>query len=382
MGKVVLAYAGDMDTSICVHWLKATKNLKVVTFSAHLGQPQSLESLGRGAIEIGASAAHIGDLRERFLEEFAFPTLLADARYELGYLLSSAIARALIAQELVRIAEEEGCEFVAHGCRGIGNDLMRFERSIRALAPDLKILAPFLELDMSEPQAEQLYAQKHGIRVQTPRRGVCNVDQNLWGASVQANPFADLWAETPPETHVLTVPVAETPDEPAYLELEFREGRPVSLDGEAIEPVKLLETLNGLGGRHGVGRVETIENRISGGKSREVYEAPGAEILHRAHQALESIVLDKVTLHFKEPLCRDYGRLVYDGHWFHPLREALDGFFGRFRSKLTGTIRLKLFRGTATVVGRKSPNSLFRPEEVHPSGAEPRTKTRHPRPHP
>ncbi len=378
MAKVVLAYAGDLDTSICVHWLKSAKNLKVVTFSAHLGQPQSLESLGRGAIEIGAGAAHIGDLRERFLEEFAFPTLWAGARYEGGYLLSSAIARALIAQELVRVAEEEGCEFVAHGCRGIGNDLVRFERCIRALAPDLKILAPFQEAGLTEPNADRDYAQRHGIKVQAPRRGQFHVDQNLWGVSLQANPFGDLWVETPPETHVLTVPLSETPDEPAYLEVEFKEGRPVALDGEAIGPVKLLETLNGLGGRHGIGRLDTIENRISGVKSRELYEAPGAEVLHKAYAALESIVLDKVTLHFIEPNCRDYGRLVYDGHWFHPLREALDGFFAKFRQRVTGTVRMKLYRGCATVAGRKSPNSLFRAEEVHPSGAE-RTRTRHSR---
>lgn len=376
MAKVVLAYAGDLDTSICVHWLKSAKNLKVVTFSAHMGQPQSLELLGRGAIEIGASAAHIGDLRERFLEEFCFPTLWAGARYEGGYLLSSALARALIASELVRIAEEEGCEFVAHGCRGIGNDLVRFERCIRALAPNLTILAPFLESGLADPNADKEYAERHGIKVQTPLRGAYSVDQNLWGVSLQANPFADLWSETPAETHVLTVPLSETPEDPAYLELEFLEGRPVALDGEALTPVKLLETLNGLGGRHGVGRVDTIENRISGVKSRELYEAPGAEILHRAYSALEAIVLDKVTLHFIESLCRDYGRLVYDGHWFHPLREALDGFFSKIRTRVTGTVRMRLFRGSATVTGRKSPNSLFRAEEVHPSGAEP-TKTRH-----
>ncbi|MBI3272593.1 MAG: argininosuccinate synthase [Planctomycetes bacterium] len=368
--KVVLAFSGGLDTSISIHWLKTVRNLRVVTFSAHLGQPDGMASLGERAISLGAAAAHIGDLRERFLREFCFPSLRAAAVYEGGYLLSSALSRPLIAAELARIAEEEGCEFVAHGCRGVGNDQVRFENCIRALAPDLTILAPLQDLGLQDPEADFAYAREAGIPLGGVRREIFSIEQNTWGASIRLDPVQDPWSEPGRETFVMTTPPEETPDRPAYIEIGFREGLPVSLDSKELPPIKLVETLNKLGGRHAIGRLELIENRISGMKSRELYEAPAATLLHAAHAALEEVTLDKASSRVRELLSREYARLSYDGLWFTSLREALDAFFVRLQRSVTGRVRLKVYRGGLQVVGRQAPSSLYQPELLGRCGEE------------
>ncbi|MBI5367165.1 MAG: argininosuccinate synthase [Planctomycetes bacterium] len=368
--KVVLAFSGGLDTLIAIHWLRTVRNLRVVTFSAHLGQPDGMAPLGERAIALGASAAHVGDLRDTFLQEYAFRALRADAVYEGGYLLSSALTRPLIASELVRIAEEEGCEFVAHGCRGVGNDQIRFENCMRALAPDLTVLAPLRELKLQSTKDDVEYARTVGIPLTGIRREVLSIEQNLWGASIRLDPFLDPWGEAGRETHVMTTPPEEAPDKPAHVEIEFKKGIPVALDRKELPPIKLVDTLNKIAGRHAIGRLEMIENRISGVKSRELYEAPGAAALYAAHAALEEITLDKVSARVREILSREYARMVYDGLWFTPLRESVDSFFDRLQRDVNGTVRLKLYRGGMQISGRRGPRTLYRPDLLAHCGEE------------
>ncbi len=361
MPRVALAYSGSVDTTICVHHLRHVKGMKVYTFSANLGQPEYLEPLAEQAVELGASAAHLADLREKFARDYIFACIRANAVYEQGYFLFSALSRPLIVEELVKIAEEEGCEFIAHGSRGIGNDMLRIENCIRAVAPALQVLTPLVDLDLRSPLDDLEYARKAGIRFESERRTVYNVEQNLWGNNIQLRDIKDTWEEPPKDTYILTTPVPETPSRPSVIEIEFREGNPVAVDGEEMGPVRLIETLNRIGGRCAVGRFDVVENRISGLKTREIYESPAAAILLAAHRALESISLEREVMHFKESLSQKYADLVYEGKWFLPVRKGLDAFFAQINEKVTGTVRLSLCRGALTVTGRKSPHSLFVP---------------------
>jgi len=363
MSKVALAYSGSLDTTICVHYLRHVKGMKVYTFSANLGQPEYLEPLAEQAVDLGATAANLADLRDKFAREYVFPCLRANAVYEQGYYLFSALARPLIVQELLQVAEEEGCEFIAHGSRGIGNDRVRLDNCIRSLSPDMQVLTPLVDLNLKKPVEDIAYAREHNIPISSERAALYNVEQNLWGNNIQVAPLQDTWEDLPRDTYILSTPVSEAPAKPTVLEIAFDKGLPISIDGEALPPVKLIEVLNKIGGRCAVGRFDVVENRISGRKTRELYEAPAAAILHAAHAALASITLDKETLHFQAPLSQKYSELVYEGKWFLPLREGLDSYFTKLNEKMTGEVRVSLFKGAITILGRRSKNSLFVPRD-------------------
>lgn len=357
MQRVVLAYSGSLDTSLCVHYLHHVKGMKVYTYSANLGQPEYLEPLAERAVELGAEAAHLADLREKFARDFILPCIRANAVYEQGYFLFSALSRPLIIQELVAVAEEEGCDHIAHGSRGIGNDMVRLENCIRAVAPGMKVLTPLVDLGLRTSREDVEYARKNRIAFDSEKHEMYNVEQNLWGNNIQLRDGADTWEEAPKDTYILTTPPAEAPARPTVIEIAFRTGDPVALDGEEMAPAALIEELNRIGGRCAVGRFDVVENRMSGIKTREIYESPAAAILVAAHRALESITLDREAVHFKEALSVKYADLVYEGKWFLPVREGLDDFFRRLNANVTGSVRLSLCRGALAVTGRKSPHS-------------------------
>jgi argininosuccinate synthase len=363
MAKVALAYSGGLDTTICVHYLRHVKGMKVYTFSANVGQPEYLEPLAEQAVELGAAAAHLADLRDKFAREYILPCIRANAVYEQGYFLFSALSRPLIVEELVKIGEEEGCEFIAHGSRGIGNDMVRMENCIRAVAPQAEILTPLVDLRLRSPADDLEYVKKNSIRFESEKLALYNVEQNLWGNNIQLRGVKDTWEEPPKDTFILTTPAADSPSRPTVLEIEFKSGDPVAVDGEELSPVKLIDMLNKMGGRCAVGRFDVVENRITGIKTREIYESPAAAILAAAHRALESITLERDVMHFKESLSQKYADLVYEGKWFLPVREGLDAFFLKVNEKVTGTVRLSLCRGALTVTGRKSPHTLFVPPQ-------------------
>lgn len=376
MSKAVLAYTGALDNLICIHWLRTVKNIKVVTFSGNFGQPEFLEEVGERAVEAGAIAAHIGDMRERFVRDFCFRALRSGARYESGYVLSSALSRPPLAQELVRVAREEGCEFVAHGCRGIGNDQVRLETYLQTLAPDLKIVAPLFELGLKTPEDDEAYAKRWNLPRAVNRQLRYNVDQNLWGVALQLGPRADLWMEPPDDTYIMTRRISDAPDRPRYVEIGFQEGLPVSIDNERVPPLEMVDILNRMGAQYAVGRLDVIEDRISGLKAREIYEAPAAHLLHQAHTALEELTLDKEVFQFRDVTSRRYADLVYRGKWFTPFREALDAWFEVVEKPVTGTVKLKLLGGTSLVVGRQSPHSLYRSDLLSFDGDVERTMRR------
>jgi argininosuccinate synthase len=363
MPKVVLAYTGGLATSLCIHWLRMKKGLDVVTFTANVGQPVNLEPIGERALGLGASAAHIGDLRERFIRDFAFPALRAGAVYESGYFLGTALTRPLIVQEMARIAAEDRCDSIAHGCSGQGNDRVRFDAAAAAIAPDLRVIAPLEEWGLTTREEQLAYARRYGWdhwQDWQEREAFPTVDQNLWGIA-RAHDAASLdpWAPLPERFFRMTTPPEEAPAEPATIRIGFKRGFPVKLDGRALGPVEMVESLNAIGGKHGVGRNDVIEDRIDGVKTREVYEAPAAAILYEAHRALETLVLPKGLLHYKALVSRKYAELVYDGLWWSDLREGLDAFFARIAKKVTGEVRLRLYKGRAAVRGVRSPFSLY-----------------------
>ena len=360
MNKVVLAYSGGLDTSVILVWLKERYGCEVVTFTADLGQGDDMEEVKKKALATGASRAYLEDLREEFLMEYALPTMMAGAIYERHYLLGTSFARPLIARRQVEIAELEGADAVAHGCTGKGNDQVRFELTYKALNPHLKVIAPWREWDIRSREDALAYAAAHSIPVAATERSIYSRDGNIWHLSHEGGILEDPWREPEEEMFQLTVAPEAAPDEPFYLEIDFKEGVPKRIDGVACGPVELLTRLNELGGAHGVGRADLVENRLVGVKSRGVYETPGGTILYTAHRALESICLDRETLHYKDVVAQRYAELVYYGQWFTPLREALDAFVRQTQQTVTGTVRVKLYKGSCTVVGRKSPYSLYR----------------------
>ena len=358
--KVVLSYSGGLDTSVILPWLKENYGCEVITFTANLGQgDDELEGLEEKALAAGASKAYILDLREEFLTEYAFPTMQAGAIYERMYLLGTSFARPVTGKYLVKIAEQEGAEAIAHGCTGKGNDQVRFELAVKALNPTLNVIAPWREWDIRSREDALAYAKSRDIPV-AAKKSAYSRDRNIWHMSHEGAILEDPWAEPEEEMFHLTVAPEAAPDQPQYVVLEFEKGLPVALDGKAMGPVELLGNLNEIGGAHGVGRVDMVENRLVGMKSRGVYENPGGAILYSAHQGLESICLDRETLHYKEVVGLRYAELVYFGQWFTPLREALDAFVAKTQERMTGAVRLKLYKGGCTVVGRKSPWSLYR----------------------
>jgi argininosuccinate synthase len=358
--KVVLAYSGGLDTSIIIPWLKENYGAEVIAFAANIGQGSELKGLEEKAIKTGASKCIVEDLRKEFVCEFAFPCLRAGAVYERKYLLGTSFARPLIARRQVEIAEQEGADAVAHGCTGKGNDQVRFELTFKALNPKLKIIAPWREWNLRSREDEIDYARDRKVPITATKEKIYSEDRNLWHLSHEGGILEDPWAEPEESMYVLTVSPEKAPDEPRYVEIEFENGNPVAVDGGKLGPVEIVETLNSIGGMHGVGRADMVENRLVGMKSRGIYETPGGTLLLAAHRELESLTLDKATLHYKDILAGKYAELVYNGQWFTPLRCAMDAFIDSIQTRVTGTVRLKLYKGNIMIAGRKSPYSLYR----------------------
>ncbi|OGX06198.1 MAG: argininosuccinate synthase [Omnitrophica bacterium RIFCSPLOWO2_12_FULL_50_11] len=359
MKKVVLAYSGGLDTSCAVRWIRDTYSAEVICFSAFLGEVQDRKVLTQRARSAGASKVYIEDLKKEFAHDFVRPALWAHAKYEGKYFLATALGRPLIAKRLVQIAAKERAGCVAHGCSGKGNDQVRVELGVRSLNSKLKILAPLREWSFSSREEEIAYAKKHGILVSATKKSPYSIDKNIWGVSIEAGVLEDPWREPPEDAYRITRPPDRTPKAPYYLTIDFTAGIPVSLNGKRMSLVPLIERLNALGGRYGAGRMDLVENRLVGIKSREVYEAPAATILNLAHEELESLVLDRELMHYKRLLSEKYSELVYYGLWFTPLREALDQFFASYQNRVTGSVRMKLQCGSLAVVGRRSPRSLY-----------------------
>jgi argininosuccinate synthase len=360
--KVVLAYSGGLDTSVMIPWLKENYNCEVIAFAADLGQEEELKGLKDKALKTGASKIYIEDLKQEFTRDFLFPMLKSGAVYEGQYLLGTSVARPLIAKKQVEIAKKEKADALAHGATGKGNDQVRFELTYKALAPDLKIIAPWREWDLTGRMEEIEYAKERKIPVPVTKEKPYSSDRNLWHISYEGGVLEDPWFEPKEDMFVLTVSPEKAPQKPAYLEIGFEKGIPVKLNGNRYPGYKLIQKLNEIGGKHGIGRVDMVENRLVGIKSRGVYETPGGTILYKAHQALESITLDRDSLHYKQLVAQRYAELIYYGQWFTPLKESLDAFIEKTQEPVSGVVRLKLYKGNCTVVGRKSPNSLYRPE--------------------
>ncbi len=356
--EVVLAYSGGLDTSVAIKWLKEKYNLDVIAFNVHVGTEADVAAIRQKALDVGAVKALVEDARESFVNYFIFPALQADALYEGQYPLATALARPLMAKLLVDTAIKEGASAVAHGCTGKGNDQVRFEVSIAALAPDLKIIAPAREWDMTREETIK-YAQKHNIPIPITVSSPYSIDANLWGRSIECGVLEDPWVEPPADVFSWTKSPADAPDKPSYVEIGFEQGIPVSLGGKRLDGINLIQQLNELTGEHGVGRIDHVENRLVGIKSREIYEAPAAAVLLQAHQALEAMTLSKEQLRFKQKVAVEYADLIYNGLWFSSLHQDLAAYVQSTQRYVTGTVRLKLFKGNCQVVGRKSPKSLY-----------------------
>ena len=357
--KVVLAYSGGLDTSVAVKWIQDQYNLDVIAFTADLGQGQDIEQIRRKALQTGAVEAVAVDARNLFVDHFIWPSLLAGAVYEGKYPLATALGRPLIAWLMVRAAREHGAKAVAHGCTGKGNDQVRFDVTFQTLAPDLKIIAPVREWKWSRDEELQ-YAAQHNIPVEATKQSPYSTDQNLWGRSIEAGALEDPWVAPPRDAFQWTVDPDQAPDRPELVEIEFEHGRPVALDGEKLDGAPLIERLNQLGGKHGVGRIDHVENRLVGIKSREVYEAPAAVILHDAHRELETLCLSKDAVRFKAHVSQTYADLIYNGLWFSALHQDLMAFVVSNQRYVSGTVRVRLYKGACRVEGRKSDFSLYR----------------------
>lgn len=364
MSKVVLAYSGGLDTSIILKWLKEERGLDVVAFIADLGQAEEVDEAAEKAKKTGASAVYVEDLTEEFVRDFVFPALKANAVYEGTYLLGTALARPLIAKKQVEIARAEGAGYVAHGATGKGNDQVRFELTVAALAPELEIIAPWREWELRSRGMLIDYAKKHGIPVPVTREKPYSSDRNLLHISFEGGILEDPYREPDEDMFVLTVSPEKAPDRPVYVEIGFERGVPVSVDGEALSPAALLALLNELGGKNGIGRVDMVENRFVGIKCRGVYETPGGTILHAAHRAMESITMDREVMHLRDSFTPYFATLIYNGFWYSPEMRVLMAAVDESQSNVTGRVRLKLYKGNCTVVGRKSPRSLYSPEHA------------------
>ncbi len=362
--KVVLAYSGGLDTSVILRWLQETYGCEVVTFTADLGQGEELEPARRKAELLGVREIYIEDLREEFVRDYVMPMFRANALYEGVYLLGTSIARPLIAKRLIEIARETGADAVAHGATGKGNDQVRFELTCYALDPSIRIIAPWREWDLSSREKLIAYAESRQIPIPRGKRGEppYSTDANLLHISYEGRALEDPWAEPDEEMFTRTVDPRSAPDEPEYVEISFARGDPVAVNGERLSPASLLARLNEIAGRHGVGRVDLVENRYVGMKSRGVYETPGGTLWHVAHRAIESLTLDRGAAHLKDELMPRYAELVYNGYWFAPEREMLQALVDRSQECVSGDVRLKLYKGSVQVVGRRSPYSLYRQE--------------------
>lgn len=357
--KAVLAYSGGVDTSVCIPYLKNEYGVQeVITLAADLGQGDELGPIKQKALDSGASESLVMDVQEEFVRDYAFPAIAANALYENRYPLSTALARPLIAKILVETAEKYGADAIAHGCTGKGNDQVRFDVSIAALNPNLKILTPAREWGMSREEAIA-YGEKYGIQFAVKKSSPYSIDRNLLGMAIEAGHLEDPWTEPLEEVYQLTKSIEDAPNEPEYVEIGFEQGIPVSLNGEALEGVELISRLNQIAGTHGIGRLDMMENRLVGIKSREIYECPAMLVLIHAHRDLESLVLTADVTRYKRGIEETYTQLVYNGLWFSPLKAAVDAFIAKTQERVNGTVRVKLFKGNIVIVGRKSNNSLY-----------------------
>ena len=360
--KVVLAYSGGVDTTVCIPYLKEEYGVKeVITLAADLGQGDELEPIRQKALDCGAAESVVTDVIKPFITNYAFPAIQANALYENRYPLSTALARPLIAKLLVDTAAEYGADAVAHGCTGKGNDQVRFDVAIAALNPNLKVLAPAREWGMSREEAIA-YGEKFGLTFPVKKSSPYSIDRNLLGRSIEAGPLEDPRNETKEEVFVMTEAIANTPDEPEYVEIGFEKGLPTSLNGNALSPVDLITQLNEKAGRHGIGRIDMIENRLVGIKSREIYEAPALLVLIAAHRDLESLTLTADVTQYKRNIEQSYAQMIYNGLWYSPLKSALDAFIAQTQERVSGSVRIKLFKGSAVIAGRKSTNALYSEE--------------------
>lgn len=369
MDKVVLAYSGGLDTSVIIPWLKENYGYEVIAFCADLGQGEELDPVREKAIKSGAARIYIEDLTEEFVSEYIFPVMKAGAIYEKKYLLGTSFARPLIAKKMVEIAEKEGAIAICHGATGKGNDQVRFELGVKALNPELKIIAPWREWEIKSREDAIDYAHKHGIEIPVSKENIYSRDRNIWHISHEGGDLEDPANEPQDNLYVLTVPPEQAPDQASYIEIGFEQGTPVSLDGKTYDPVELLSELNRLGGANGVGIISIVENRLVGMKSRGVYETPGGTILYRAHEELERLTLDRRTLQFKEQMAVKYAELVYDGNWFSKLKKAMDAFVDETQKIVTGSVKVKLYKGSCVAVASRSPYSLYN-EELATFGAD------------
>ena len=360
--KVVLAYSGGVDTTVCIPYLKNEWGVKeVITLAADLGQGDELDPIQKKALKYGALESLVEDATESFVVDYAFPAIQANTLYENRYPLSTALARPLIAKLLVDAAEKYNADAVAHGCTAKGNDQVRFDLGIMALNPKLKVLAPAREWGMSREEAIS-YGEKFGLEFPVKKSSPFSIDRNLLGRSIEAGPLEDPMTEPPEEIFVMTKAIADTPDEPEYITIGFEKGLPVNINGEKLAPVELITKLNDLAGKHGIGRIDMLENRVVGIKSREIYEAPALLVLIQAHRDLESLTLTGDVTQYKRGIEQSYGELIYRGLWYSPLKQALDGFIQTTQERVTGEVRIKLFKGNAVIVGRQSDNSIYTPD--------------------
>jgi argininosuccinate synthase len=360
--KIVLAYSGGLDTSVILKWLKEKYRCPVVAFIADIGQGEDIGAISRKATRTGADKVHVADLREEFARDYVFAALKANAVYEGAYLMGTSIARPLIAKYQVKVAQSEGADAVAHGATGKGNDQVRFELTVKALAPELEILAPWRIWDFKGRNDLFAYAEKHGIELPVTREKPYSMDANLMHISYEGGILEDPWNEPPADMFQMTQDPSRAPDAPEYVEIEFADGVPTALNRESLSPAKLVLKLNEIAGRHGVGRVDVVENRFIGMKSRGVYETPGVTVLHLAHRAVESLTMDREVMHLRDMLMPRFAELIYNGFWFSPEMNVLRAFIDESQKGVHGTARVKLYKGHASVVGRKSPNSLYNPE--------------------
>ncbi len=360
--KVLLAYSGGLDTSVIIPWLKENYDCDVIAMAADVGQGEELSPLNEKAIQSGAAKIYIEDLKDEFLTDFVFPTLKASAVYEGKYLLGTSMARPIIAKRLVEIAKKEGCTAICHGATGKGNDQVRFELTIKALAPEMQIIAPWRIWDIKSREDAIAYLEERNLPLPVSKKRPYSMDRNLWHLSHEGSDLEDPWNEPQDDLYMICTPPEKAPDKPAYVMVGFEQGVPVSVDGEQLSPIALLEKLNGIGAAHGVGIDDMVENRLVGMKSRGVYETPGGTILYEAHRALESITLDRDTLHYKQGVAIKFAEMVYNGQWFAPLREALSAFVDATQQTVTGEARIKLYKGSCVAAGVKSPYTLYSEE--------------------
>ncbi len=362
--KVVLAYSGGLDTSVIIPWLKENYNCEVIAVCCNLGQPEDYEAVEKKALASGASKAYILDVQEEFVKDYIWPVVKSGAIYEGKYLLGTSFARPLIAKKLVEVAEQEGAQAIAHGATGKGNDQVRFELTIKALAPNTKIIAPWRVWELKSREDCMEYAKKHNIPVVATKEHPYSMDQNIWHLSHEGGDLEDPWNAPKDDVYLVCNTPEKAPDEAAYVELTFEQGVPVAVDGKWMSPLQIVQTLNALGGKHGVGIVDITENRLVGMKSRGVYENPGGAIIMYAHRELEYLCLDRATMHYKEQMGIRYAELVYDGMWFSPLMEAMNAFMEETQKTVSGVVRLKLYKGNIMSAGATSPYSLYNQEFV------------------